>query len=222
MATIRILMTDTATPLFQSLVKSMRQRRVLHRMVGLRFQDLTRKHLLQVAGSRHATARRLGAAPSGHWGKAAEKVSKPGALKTNDTGGELSIKQPGITRAVRDVTIKPTGGREFLALPMIAQAYNKMARRIRGLFRPLKAGAKATGSKTGKDGRKVPVFDSDDRYRVLAKRNGDQIDFYYALVKEVHQRRDPTLLPSEEEYQQAAIQGGLDFVQRIKAERGRA
>jgi len=211
-----IKIDDFATPRLLAFLAGLKRRAALHRMMGGRVQNVTRDHLIRIANTRHATANRLGAAPSGHWGKAAEKVTRPEALTISDDVGELVINHPGITRAFKDITIVPTGGRQFLTIPLIAAAYNRRARTIPGLFRPTRKGARATGFKIGADGRKVPIYPSDQKMRVLSRNGQGGLVHYYALVRSVLQRQDRTLLPGDKELQRACKAGILDYVRLLR------
>lgn len=215
---LKIDIIDGATPRLLQFLAGLQRRRALHRMMGNRVQALTRDHLIKIAQTRHATARKLGGTPTGHWGKAAEKVARPESLTVTETEGELVINHPGITRAFKDITIVPTGGRKFLTLPLIGAAYGRRARTIPGLFRPLRKGAHAVGFKVNASGRKVPIYASDARLKVLSQQGHNGLVHWYSLVRRVLQRQDRTLLPTEKEYVKAARAGVLDYVRLLRSQ----
>lgn len=171
----------------------------LNESVGVRTTERTRNHLVAIARSRHATAQRLGAPPSGHWGQAAEKTS----FEANQAGVTISIEQPGIGRVAHDVTIEPGPGKKYLTLPAIAAAYNQRAYRISGMH------------------VMVRFINGERRAVALAMSSGKGADrvetVWYWLVKSVTQKQDRTLLPSDEEYRLAALAGVTDFVDRLLA-----
>jgi hypothetical protein len=144
---------------------------------------LTKKHLLEISETRHDTANRLGARPSGFWGLAVESIEP----EANADSASMTIKHPGIGRVAHDVHILPTGGREFLTIPVTADAYNNRATTIPGLFRP-----------KGRD--------------FLATNENGQLKVWYALVRETTVPQDRTLLPSDDEYKIAIQIGIKDYV----------
>lgn len=177
---------DRATLPLKNFVASLRSRRDLHRSMGARVRELCRNHLIAISNTRKNA---LGAPSSRFWGKAAEKVAPP--LADNERA-LITIHHPGIRRAFEDVKIEPTGGKQWLTIPLIAAAYNRRAYRVKGLFRP--------GKKS-------------DPKRVLSQRNKDgSLTHWYALVKSVLQKQDRSLLPSDEAFGNAAMQGALDYV----------
>lgn len=171
----------------------------LNEQVGTRGTELTRNHLVAIAQTRHATAQRLGATPTGHWGQAAEKTS----FEANQEGAIISIDQPGISRVAHDVTIVPDAGKKYLTLPAIAEAYGQRAYRVPDLTLMIR------------------MVDGSRRAVALARVEGEGKDrtetVWYWLVKSVTQTQDRTLLPSDEEYNLAALAGCRDFVDRLLA-----
>lgn len=102
------------------------------------------------------------------------KVQPGEASNGNVSSGEAQIDIPGITRAYRDLDIRPRF-RQSLTIPMHSMAYGKKASEIDGLF----------------------VVKKKDGKAFLAKDIGGNLAFMYFLAKHVHQRRDPRLLPSD-------------------------
>ncbi len=168
----------------------------VHELIGERASEVTRNHLNAIAQTRHRTAERLGAAPSGYWAQAAEKTS----FRADEKGATVSINQPGISRVEHDVTIVPGAGKKYLTIPAMAEAYNQRAyrmdliaivRNIQGVRRAI-----ALGKVSGK---------GKDRVETV----------WYWLVKSVTQKQDRSLLPSDEEYRLAALAGARDYVDRL-------
>ena len=171
----------------------------LNEQVGTRATEVTRSHLVAIAQSRHATANRLGATPTGHWGQAAEKTT----FSADQQGAIISIEQPGIGRVAHDVTIVPGPGKTYLTLAAIAAAYGQLARRVPDLTFMIR------------------MVDGLRRAVALARVEGEGKDktetVWYWLVTSVTQKQDRTLLPSDEEYRLAALAGVRDFVDRVLA-----
>lgn len=178
-----------ATDTVRIFVEGLRSRAGLHEAIGRQALARTRDHLINIAGTRHATAERLGATPSGHWAQAAEKTT----MTSSGQSASISINHPGIGRVAHDVEILPTRGL-YLTIPLIAGAYNQRARRVKGLFFVKPEGAD---------------------HALLGKRDGEGVEWWYLLVTSVRQRQDRTLLPSDEEYQQALRDGVLNYAEYL-------
>ena len=140
--------------------------------------ETVRAHLRGL--SRHATAERLGATPTGFHAEGAARVTH----SATPDEATVRVPVPGIARALRDVEIRPVRARA-LTIPLAAEAYARRAGELRRLgwtiFRPLKKGEKKGG----------------ERRDVLMGRppGGGEAKPLYSLVTRVLQRRDPTLLP---------------------------
>ncbi|MGA3169462.1 MAG: hypothetical protein ABSE62_00460 [Chthoniobacteraceae bacterium] len=170
-------------------------RRNLHQAMGEEVQVLTADYLRRLAGSRHDTAEALGAAPTGFLGTAAEKVASPGALEADSNAATLIIDHPGMRRAFGPVTISPRNAKS-LAIPIHAIAYGQRARFLwnqLSLFIP--KGCNFIAMK-GPDGKSILPL--------------------YILVRSVTQKQDRTLLPSDEEFEGAAIKGAENFCAESK------
>jgi hypothetical protein len=183
---LSITLRDSAGPKMRSLITSLDSsgRARLNRWIGTDEQLLVRDHFLALQGSRHASASRLGAQPTNYWGKAAESVSQADALSAGAESAVVSIAAPGIVRAVRDVDIHPTGGRQYLSIPIASEAYgNRML--------------KGEGSRFPKG-----FFITSKKGNLLfVERVGEgktaQLHPLYLMKPSVHQPQDRTLLPSD-------------------------
>jgi len=167
----------------------------LHAGMGAEVQIDTADYIRKISTTRHRSARLLGAKPTGHLAAAAEAVSSAGALSSDSQAATLRVSTPGMTRAFRDVTITPGGGKQWLTIPMHRRAYGKRAgelgREIEGMggrmFRPGKSRILAIAV----DGKLVPL---------------------YALVKSVTQSQDRTLLPSDKVWRDASVRGARKVI----------
>ena len=170
-------------------------RRQLHEQMGMEAQVLTIVHLQRLADTRHDTAEKLGAAPTGFLAEASEKV----ALAANNEDATLTIDHPGIGRAFHAVTISPKNAKS-LAIPIHAIAYGHRARFLWtqiSLFIP--KGCNFIAMK-GPDGKSIIPL--------------------YILVRSVTQKQDRTLLPSDEEYESAAKLGADNYIRSVLEKRG--
>lgn len=115
---------------------------------------------------------------SRHWDP--KKVVRQGKNK-------IRVSVPGVTRAYRDVVIRPIG-HKYLAIPLHAAAFAKDVKEVKGLF------------KFG---------------NTLAMREFGTIVPWYALAEEVHQKQDPTLMPTDEELGKAVVTSLMKTARRL-------
>ena len=95
--------------------------------MGLAVKELTREHLAQLAASKHTTAEKLGAAPTGHFEQAARAV-EDAPLTSDELSASFTIRHPGIGRAFHGITITPKNGATYIPLAMNAIAYGRRPR----------------------------------------------------------------------------------------------
>lgn len=189
-------------------------RQGLNEAIGRRVGATVRAHLLNLAATRHDTANAMGATPSGHLARAAESVVE---FSTESTA-TISIFSPGIARAFRDITIVPTGDRKFLTIPVIKEAYNQRAYRVRDLV-AIVSGDKgvlmkpqAGTSHTYKTRRYDRRRKDGAKYSTETIQGGRFGTVWYVLVRRVTQKQDRSLLPSDEQFRIAAQEGARDYV----------
>jgi hypothetical protein len=199
-AALSITATDAVTPQINRLEAGLRNTALLHGYIAKEALSLTRRHLLQIGATRHATAQRLGAAPTGHWAKPDDYTTE-----TSDSGAAIvTIAKAGIGRAAHDVTITPGPGKKFLALPNRREAYGRRAAGMIGETKFVwgKNGPWAIVPK----GFKIPSpWNSSSAAEVKTAA-------LYLLCKMVRQKRDRTLLPPDEAYRHAAVLAATQYV----------
>ena len=179
---------DAVQPALDRLSAAFTDTTKLNRKIGGDVLSLVRDYLTQIAEERHESAEKLGASPSRHWGN-------PDTYTTMRAGADsavIGISKPGIGRVAHDVTITPVEGKQWLSIPLIAQAYNQRARAIAGLFfvQPKGKDFALLGRRT--DNR----YDRDDAQDARTS----SVEWVYLLVKSVHQNQDRTLLPPDEAF----------------------
>lgn len=133
---------------------------------------LIRTHLAGLAGSRHATAAKLGASPTGHIRAQACRREHADA-----NGATISVGIPGIGRAFRDIEIAPRRA-SALTIPVHRLAYGRTVYEVsrdRSVFRPKGKNYLATSDEEG------------------------NLTVLYLLRTRVRQPRDPSLLPTRED-----------------------
>ncbi len=196
---LRIKISDGVSPLLQSVMRTFTTGELtdLHQAAGTEVQRITAEHVYKLAATRHATAARLGAAPTNHFAQAAEKVASPSALSAGPAGATLTINHPGFARAFRNVKIVPRTAKA-LTIPIHAAAYGHRAGELwdrMGLFIP-----------KGK--------------RVIAATIGGVMTPLYILCRSVTQKQDRSLLPSDEQFQDGAYRGAKGWL-GMTMEKGR-
>jgi len=193
---LSVNVVNRVSPAILAVTRELTDLRGLHNAMGLSARTLTRDHLIDLAGSRHDTANQLGAKPSGHWAQAAEKTT----MESDANSATVTIAHPGIGRAMHDVTITPGEGKKFLTIPLIAQAYNLRAADVwaaEELF--------------------IPKREDQSGKAVAGKRRSDgSFQPWYLLVPSVHQAQDRSLLPSDTEYERAAVDGAIDYLKFVR------
>lgn len=182
---------------------------LLHEHMAGRSENAVRDYLRDSAQFRHATADRLGATPTGHLERAAESV----ASTFDAAGAYITVTSPGIGRAFHDVTIVPVNGGKYLTIAANAAAYGRRA----GSFIDLRLAffkggtlALVKAEQSSIRGRRRSGYDTE---RAGAKDGRGSI--YYWLVKEVHQKQDRSLMPSDAEMAAAAQEGALDYLRLL-------
>lgn len=168
----------------------------VYRNAGVRLARCIRNHMRLLASTRHDTANKLGATPTGHF-KASD------VLPPNATNADVSVTvtTPGISRAYHDIDIDPVNG-QFLAIPLHADSYGisprEYSERYGKLFRINQKGSTEKGkvlyTKDALNGKPIPM---------------------YALTAHVHQVRDPSLMPTNAKMTEEAIEGALAAIKKI-------
>ena len=187
---------DRISPKILAVTSHLSDMRGLHNAMGYAARTLTREHLRTL--NKHTTANRLGASPKGHWSQAAENTS----MESDANSATVTISHPGIGRAMHDVTITPGAGNKCLTIPLIAQAYNLRAAAVwesEQLF--VKPAKNAKGKDVAVAGKRLP----DGTFQP-----------WYLLVPSVRQAQDRSLLPSDTEYERAAVDGAIDYLQFVR------
>jgi hypothetical protein len=147
----------------------------------------------------HRTARDLGASPSGLYAQMVKHLSH----STTREGVLLSINHAAAAQRYFGGTITPTGGRKYLTIPAIAEAYGVKATDAPVGLEPIFAWSRSEGR-----ARVIGLRQADakpKKGRRFKKRAKDSTDNYFAekgavwywLVESVTQRPDPTVLPDD-------------------------
>lgn len=169
-----------ATGRLQSIRNGIANRRPLHATLAVEAQNFTADYVRK--SNRHASALRLGATPSGFREKSARRITGV----SDDTAAIVQIpRNTGLGRAFRDITLRPGTGRTYLTIPASAETYGKSVRDFPGkTFNFATLGGRYPALLWAESGG------SHEKGKVA-----------YWLKKQVLQRQDRTLLPSDQAYQ---------------------
>ena len=179
----------------QDLRNALARRGPMHARMAVRAMEKTQEHLIKL--NRHSTAARLGATPSGHHDKAAASVE----AQSDESQARVTIpRRTGLGRAFATVVIRPGSGRTYLTIPAHATTYGKSVRDFpAGTFR-------------------FAVIKSWRIFLAQVFAAGPyQGEVGYWLKREVTQKQDRNLLPSDETYALAARVGAIEYLTRLTA-----
>ena len=209
---IKNKVSENATPQLYALRDLGNDRTRLNEKIAGRAAGLTRNHLTGL--NRHATAKRLGASPTGYYEKKAESVESSAtgeqAIVSIATGGGKEA----FARVLGEVQILPREGHKYLTVPAINVAYGRRAKE----FGDLKF--ITFGRKGDADAPRALVKQTVTMVPGKRKPEIKQIEnkVFYWLTPSVTLTKDRTLLPSDEAYLKAAEEGAGDYFAMIEAE----
>lgn len=197
MSSLEIQVTLAGVGEVDALLHEMRNqltdRRGMHRQMAVYGQKITQDYLR--TDPRHGSAKRLGAKATG-FRKAAARVVE--AQSDSQEARVVIPRNTGLGRAFGDVVIRPGSGRTYLAIPGHQKTYGKTVRDF------------------PKDTFRFAVIESFITFLALVFREDGggakkgEVGFW--LRREVKQKQDRTLLPSDEEYAAAARGGAVDYL----------
>jgi hypothetical protein len=150
---------------------------------------------------RHGSAERLGANPSGFRAKAAARVT---AQSDAEEGRVMIPRNTGLGRAFGNVVLRPGSGRTYLTIPAHRETYGRVVRDF------------------PEETFKFAVIQSWKTFLALIFREtgGGHVkgEVGYWLRREITQKADRSLLPSDTEYAAAARGGAIDYLRSLKDE----
>lgn len=193
---MRIHIRATLSDDTRELVSQMRDLSGMTAYCSGRVADLVRGYIEGIAAVRHSSAQRLGGTPQGHLKNAAKSVvaaPEPRAVV-------VRVDSPGITRAYRDVEIRPKGRFPYLTIPVAGEAYGKRVSTL-----------------VGNTGYRMFKFRSRKGNFLLAARGPDGLRPLYALKEFVRQERDPSLMPPDEEIGREMSKAADEYFTRLFA-----
>jgi hypothetical protein len=192
---VNITVTDQATPILADLHRALSNRTELNQYIGTAAATGTRRHILKAAESRHTTATKLSATPTGYLTKRAGLTEGRGTAD----GAEITVTGAIFRRVFGPVTIRPREAK-MLAIPMRAESYGKRPGEFSDLF----------------------VYRSKQGRAFLARKGAGQgrFEFLFLLKSFVILPQDRGLIPSDEQFAQLAELGARGYLRKWQREHG--
>jgi hypothetical protein len=184
-----------ATGELQRIRNGIANRGKLNAAIAVDAQQLTQAY---VAGhSRHKTAQKLGATPTGHHQRSAKRIE---AASDNEAAIIRIPRDTGLGRAFSSAVIRPGTGRKYLTIPACAETYGKVVRDFpAGTFAFTIVGGRFAALMWKKAGG------SHNAWTVA-----------YWLRREVNQKQDRTLLPSDAAYQELGRRRAVVYIASLR------
>jgi len=197
------------------MLAALQDRAGLNRAAADAVSDTVRDHLVTLAGSRHKTASELGASPSGFW----ERMRNSVDVAASAEAGTVSLPREMALRYFGG-TVRPTGGKQYLTIPAMAEAYGKRAGELHFLtfgFGMLAGGRMApalvdrprSGVSFPRDRRKGAGAGAR---RTVPGQTTSGGTVYFWLVRQATQKADKSVLPTEATMINAAQTGIGEFL----------
>lgn len=194
--TIDVTGLAEATGELQLIRSQLADRSQLHAAIAVDAAQFTRDFVSRDA--RHATAQRLGAQPTGFRERSAKRIEADSDV---DAAIVRMPRSTGLGRAFHDVTILPGSGRTYLTLPAGAETYGEVVRDFpEGTFH-------------------FAILHAHRLFPVLlwsedggSHRKGDVA---WWLRREVKQKQDRTLLPSDAAYQEIGRRCSIEYINSL-------
>lgn len=193
MIAVEVRIEDGASPTLTAVQRGLSDLTVLNQHVAAAAESTTREHLREIDPNMHTTRARLGVSlgnPPSYW---ASRIAAVESRATKDAAIVSMGKDSEIfERTFGPVVVRPVSAKH-LTIPANAATFGRRAREFSGMF-PV----------TFKSGKKA-----------LAQREGKGLKVMYWLKDEVTLPEERRLLPSDEQFLNAAEQGARDFVNTL-------
>jgi hypothetical protein len=209
---------DTASPMLVEKERRLTNRARLHADMGRAVVEMTSRHVGEW-GLSHPN--KLGGTRTNYWAGVAAAINPDETLEVSEANATMTLggdSMAGITRAFGAVTILPgtkTAGVKYLAIPARSEAYGLRPREIPNLVLFWGKGGPAGLKQV--DQQKVSIVAAGKRHKGYVRKGkvtGGLVMFWFAKSATVPQ--DRSLLPSEEEWTEAATAAATDYLERAK------
>lgn len=177
----------------QAMRNALARRGPMHARMAVRGQQFTQDYLRKL--NRHGSAERLGGKPTGHHQKAAASVE---AAHDEDSAMIRIPRRTGLGRAFGDVLLRPGSGKTYLTIPAHQKTYGRSVRDF------------------PEDTFKFAVLQSWRVFLCLMFVDGPHKgEVGYWLKRQVKQKQDRTLLPSDEGYATVARKAAMEYLNSL-------
>lgn len=172
----KITLDNKATPMLSELLKEIdaEDQPKLMKLLADDFEILTRDHITKAAATRHKTASKLGASPTGYLEKRSQAVES----EPEKQGVLLKLQGDIFKRTFRPVTVTAVKAK-MLTIPWRKEAYGRRASEFADLF---------------------PVRSKRGQAFLARRKDARTIEFLFLLKKSVTLPQDRGLLPSGAQY----------------------
>ncbi|MEM8550616.1 MAG: hypothetical protein AAGF10_07475 [Verrucomicrobiota bacterium] len=178
---------DEISPALTELLAELENKTGLHKAVGRRGEMVFKEHF----DARDQEPNKRGWAKQHFWAQISESTAFTGA---DDQGATVAIQDGRFAQKLYGGTIRPKKAKA-LAIPLREEAYGVQP-----------GGGQITGLFIIRSRAKQRAF--------LARREGDRLSVYYALLKTVTQEPDDRALPPEREVSSALLEEIVDYLNR--------
>ena len=198
---------------------SLKDRRKLNAELGTRLADELQAHFL----SRSGEPNKLGADSLGYWKKVADDTV---LTSVTETGATVTIANAPFRPRLFGAVIKPTGGRKFLTIPLVKEAYGMRVQEYeqqsghalfrlghsRVLVERVAGGDRTAGGPVTTRHRRANVV--GEGYSTISIREKSPIRAVFALCPSVTIHKDPRALPPEADLLAALVETGDKWAAR--------
>ena len=189
MLSIQIKAPSEAPKALIDLVKFARDKRSLMGEVGATFENVLQEHF----DAKNRQPNKRGFKKSNFYARISRRTH---LTKYDDSSATVTVSDPAFAAKVYGATIRPTGGRKAIAIPLTEATYGKRPSQLNW-----RAKLKLIPGKPGKPS-------------LLALQDGEKIIPQFVLLKSVSTPADPTALPESSDVNEALHAAIADFLDR--------
>jgi hypothetical protein len=198
------IVKDTATPLVRRLVQEFSQRRGdINKVIGSACTDLTKGHFYRLNQERHRSPNKV----IGFYALAAQATH----FTADERGATITTNQVGIGQRFRGGPIDPVNV-TYLTIPARDEALDKSARSFTDLVVFFSRGGQPKGLKRA---ARAEVFGKRGQRLKNPKISGGEVMYWFA--KHVDQAPDDSVLPTEKNLGDAAVDALRTYVNALEA-----
>ncbi len=196
------LIIQQDAPKLRALRAALKDKRSVNKVMSFSVSVLIKKHFRGVS----ATQKNKFGRPSSFWKRMIESVR----TAFSEALSAVEMARPVAQRRFGG-TIKPTGGKQYLTIPIAAIAYNRTAADLALDIGPLEFYESRKGNKF--------LVSTNEKFNVLVGEEGvtKNVEFLYLLKERVTQKADPSVMPTDGQILGVMAKSVLDYIRlRIK------